>query len=178
MLTGEKVSLRAMDKRDYPALFRFRNDIELLVLGDDDPPIPGTFEAFESFMDEFTKKKGDEAMFIIEADEKTIGSVGLFHFDTTSKTCELGISIGDHDYLGKGYGSDAVRVITEYAFRYRNLHKVFLHVTANNERAYRSYLRCGFIEEGRLREQLWSDGAYRDVVAMGILRSEWEAARP
>jgi RimJ/RimL family protein N-acetyltransferase len=97
----------------------------------------------------------------------------LFHFNQTSRSCELGISIGDHDYLGKGYGSEAVELILDYAFKYRNFHRVYLQVTETNERAFKSYVKCGFVEEGRLREHLWTDGAYRDVICMSILRYEW-----
>ncbi|MEA2461667.1 MAG: hypothetical protein QOH90_1844 [Actinomycetota bacterium] len=174
MLTGDKVTLRPLDKRDYPALYRFRNDVVITILGDDEPPVPRTYEAFSSFMDELAKKD-DGVMFVIEADGKAIGSVGLFHFDRTSGTCELGIFIGEHDYLGKGYGTEAVRLSVEYAFRYHNLHKVYLQVTADNERAIASYKKCGFVEEGRLRQQLWSDGVYKDVIPMGILSSEISA---
>ncbi|MCA1709565.1 MAG: GNAT family N-acetyltransferase [Actinobacteria bacterium] len=171
MLIGDKVTLRPLDKKDYPDLYRFRNDLELTILGDDEPPVPRTYEAFTAFMDDLSKKD-DGVMFVIEADGKPIGSVGLFHFDRTSGTCELGISIGEHDYLGKGYGTETVRLTVEYAFRYRNFHKVYLHVTADNERAIGSYKRCGFVEEGRLRQHLWSDGTYKDVIPMGILSSE------
>lgn len=177
MLSGEKVTLRPIQKADYPTLYRYRNDLELEVLADDEPPRPSSFESYETFMQELDKKKDEGVGFTIEADGKVIGSVGLYGFDATSMVCELGISIGERDYLGKGYGADAVKVIVEYAFRYRNLHKVYLQVTANNERAHRSYLKCGFVEEGHLRRQLWSNGAYRDVIFMGILRTDWESSR-
>ena len=171
MLTGDKVTLRPLDKRDYPSLYRFRNDLLITILADDEPPMPRTYEAFTSHMDEL-EKKDEGVMFVIEADGKPIGSVALFHFDKTSGTCELGIAIGEHDYLGKGYGTETVRLSVEYAFRYRNLHKVYLHVTADNERAIASYKKCGFVEEGRLRQHMWSDGTYKDVIPMGILRTD------
>jgi RimJ/RimL family protein N-acetyltransferase len=57
----------------------------------------------------------------------------------------------------------------------RNFHKVFLTVQANNMRAIRSYEACGFAEEGRLRQHVWSNGQYFDLVYMGILREEWRA---
>ncbi|HEY7357566.1 MAG TPA: GNAT family protein, partial [Ktedonobacterales bacterium] len=72
---------------------------------------------------------------------------------------------------------EAVRLLLDYAFRLRNLHKVWLRVVSTNERAIRAYRACGFVEEGRLREQTWGDGRYVDDVYMGILRTEWEQAR-
>jgi hypothetical protein len=64
----------------------------------------------------------------------------------------------------------------EYAFRLRNVQKVWLTVNSDNERALRSYERCGFVEEGRLRKQVWNNGRYIDLVYMGVLREEWEAS--
>jgi RimJ/RimL family protein N-acetyltransferase len=48
-------------------------------------------------------------------------------------------------------------------------------VHASNERAVHAYRAAGFVEEGRMRQHVWSDGAYDDVVYMGVLREEWEA---
>ncbi len=65
----------------------------------------------------------------------------------------------------------------DYAFRLRNMRRVFLTVNDNNERAIRAYRACGFVEEGRLREHVWSNGAYIDLVYMGVLRAEWVGAK-
>jgi RimJ/RimL family protein N-acetyltransferase len=51
---------------------------------------------------------------------------------------------------------------------------VWLRVLGNNERAIRSYLACGFVEEGRLRSHVWSNGEYFDLVCMGVLKDEWQ----
>jgi RimJ/RimL family protein N-acetyltransferase len=47
-------------------------------------------------------------------------------------------------------------------------------VNGTNERAIRAYRACGFVEEGRLRQHVWSEGAYIDLIHMGILRKEWQ----
>jgi RimJ/RimL family protein N-acetyltransferase len=99
----------------------------------------------------------------------------LFHFDWTAQTSELGIGIGDAEYRGRGYGRDALHELLEYAFRLRNLRKVWLGVNADNDRAIRCYRVCGFVEEGRLRRHVWSGGRYADFLFMGLLRDEWEA---
>ena len=91
-----------------------------------------------------------------------------------ARTCELGITIGDKDYWGRGYGREAVGLLLDYGFRYHNLHRIFLSVNGNNERAIRAYRACGFEEEGRLRSHVWNDNGYVDLVYMGLLREEWE----
>jgi len=114
--------------------------------------------------------------FVIEGEGKGMGSCALFHPDTTGQTCELGIGIGDRDYWARGCGRESIRLLLEYAFRYLNYRKVWLRVHATNERAIRAYRACGFVEEGRQRAQVWSNGAYDDLVLMGILREEWPGA--
>jgi RimJ/RimL family protein N-acetyltransferase len=92
--------------------------------------------------------------------------------DQRSGTAELGIGIGDRDYWGRGYGREAVSLLVDYGFRMHNLRKIWLTAHGSNERAIRSYLAAGFVEEGRQREQTWSGGRYEDLVLMAIFRDE------
>jgi RimJ/RimL family protein N-acetyltransferase len=120
----------------------------------------------------------DGAQFAIEADGIFIGQCALFRFDETAATCELGITIGDKAYWGRGYGRESIRLLLDYAFRLRNFRKVWLRVQGNNERAMRAYRACGFVEEGRLRQHVFSSGQYHDQIYMGILREEWAEGKP
>jgi RimJ/RimL family protein N-acetyltransferase len=86
----------------------------------------------------------------------------------------VGIGLGEREHWGKGYGTDAMRVILKYAFSELNLYRVSLNVFDYNPRAKRSYEKVGFKEEGRCREFLLRDGKRYDLIFMGILRSEWE----
>lgn len=176
MLVGSKVTLRGITRDDLTDLWRFNNDLEVELAGGGDPPKPQAFERLVSEFNRDTSMGGrDPAHFAIEADGKLIGTCGLSNFNHTSKTCELGIGIGNKAYWGKGYGREAVSLLVEYAFRYRNFRRVWLWVHADNERAIRAYRACGFVEEGRLRQHMWSNGHYVDAVYMGILDSEWRA---
>jgi len=175
MLKGEKVILRAMRREDLPRLLQFNNDVEVELAGGGDPPMPQSLDRLEAEFNQQVSSGGrDGASFAIEADGQLIGSCGLFNFDSTAHTCELGIGIGDKVYWGKGYGREAINLLVEYAFHYRNFHKVWLRVLGNNARAIKAYQAVGFTEEGRLRQHVWINGTYDDLVHMGILRSEWD----
>jgi RimJ/RimL family protein N-acetyltransferase len=89
----------------------------------------------------------------------------------------VGIGIGEPDYRGKGYGTDAMRVILRFAFMELNLHRVSLDVFEYNPRAIRSYEKAGFVIEGRKRRVVNRDGRRWDDIYMGILREEWERQR-
>jgi RimJ/RimL family protein N-acetyltransferase len=177
MLRGERVLLRAMTRDDLKTYWGFRQDVEIVLLADDFPPRPRSFEEIEQVYEAHQRSGGDTVWFAIEADGKFIGQCLLHNFHHVAMSCELGITIGDRDYWSRGYGREVVGLLVDYAFALLNQHRVWLTTNAANERAIRSYLARGFREEGRLREHYWIDGAYDDAVYMGILRSDWESSR-
>ena len=85
----------------------------------------------------------------------------------------MGIFSGDKDYWNQGYGSDAMRLLLKYGFNSLNLNRIYLHVFDTNPRAIRAYEKVGFVHEGRLRQDIFLNGSYVDVLMMSVLRSEW-----
>lgn len=181
MLKGERVLLRGVRRDDLLRLWEFNNDPEVEIAGGGDPPIPQSLERLEAEFDENARKGGrDGTWFAIEADGRMIGQCGLFGFDQfkgVAHRCELGIAIGDKEYWGKGYGREAITLLVDYAFTHWNVQRVGLQVLATNERAIRAYQAVGFVQEGRLRRYMWSNGSYVDGVCMSILREEWQARK-
>jgi RimJ/RimL family protein N-acetyltransferase len=175
MLQGKLVRLRSITREDLLLLWQYNNDLEVELAGGGDPPTPQSLERLQAEFDQEAGKGGRNGpSFVIEADGKCIGQCALFNINPDAHTSELGITIGDKEYWGRGYGRESVQLLVNYAFRYRNLHKVWLQVHAANERARRAYAACGFREEGRLRAHVWSNGQYDDLIVMGLLRAEWQ----
>jgi RimJ/RimL family protein N-acetyltransferase len=171
MLKGKHVTLRAMEREDLPLLAAYNNDIEVELAGGGDPPLPQSLARLLAEYDQNAAKGGRNGPnFAIEADGKFIGQCGLFDFQHLSRTCELGITIGDKAYWGRGYGREAVTLLLDYAFRHHNIRRVILRVNGRNERAIKAYQGAGFVEEGRLKEHVWSNGRYDDLVLMGVFR--------
>lgn len=178
MLYGARTTLRAIEREDLARLLAFNNDVEIELAGGGDPPWPQSSARLAADLErQFSSggRDGDSGgvRFAIEADGQMIGVCGLHGFDATHRACELGITIGERAYWGKGYGREVVKLLLDYAFRLLNANRVYLRVHARNERAIRAYKACGFIEEGRLRQHVWSDGSYDDLIYMGVLRQEW-----
>jgi RimJ/RimL family protein N-acetyltransferase len=176
MLRGEKVILRAIKREDIQRRFEFENDVAFHTLHSEEPWEPRPLARIEAEFEERAHKDDREVIpFAIEADGQYIGHCLLYGFNHMARRCSLGIGIGNPAYQGRGYGRDALRVLLDYAFRLRNLRKVSLTVSGDNERAIRSYRACGFVEEGRLRQHDWTAGEYIDVICMSLLRDEWQA---
>lgn len=175
MLTNDMVTLRALKREDLELLYEFNNNIDVEIAGGGDPPTPQSLERLEVEFDTNIKNGGRDGMtFAIEASGRFIGHCSLFQFHPTNRTCALGITIGDQEYWGHGYGRNALDLLLDYAFRLQNTRRIHLNVNSTNERAIRAYQACGFVEEGRLRQHVWNNGQYIDLVQMGILRDEWQ----
>ncbi len=102
-----------------------------------------------------------------------IGNTGLHNISWIDRYGILGIMIGEKKFWGKGYGTEATKLMLDYAFNRLNLERVELSVYEFNERAIKCYLKAGFKEEGRLRRRRFKDGRYWDEIVMGILKEEW-----
>jgi diamine N-acetyltransferase len=175
MLKGERVILRAIEREDLKHLHELDRHIELVVLGDgawQPTPLAAIEKDFDKHLDE-----EDRSWFVIEADGKVIGSIGMHHRDQRSRVSAFGIGIYDPAYVGQGYGREAIDLFLDWAFRIQNYQRIWLTTWSINQRAIRCYQALGFVEEGRQRRQIYVDGQYVDAVMMGLLREEWEAQR-
>ena len=121
------------------------------------------------------KDSPDLYMFLIKTlqDERLIGTIALDGVQDHHGDAFVSIGIGERQYWNQGYGTDAMRVILNYAFNELSLDRVSLNVFAYNSRAIRAYEKAGFKHEGCQREVLHRDGRRWDILYMGILRSEW-----
>ncbi|MCD4708299.1 MAG: GNAT family N-acetyltransferase [Candidatus Sabulitectum sp.] len=172
MFTGEKVILRAIKREDIERMHKFNQDVECHILNGILPHVL-PFERAEKMYERYVEKDSEKERFAIEADGKYIGYCGLYLVYPGVR--RLGILIGDREYWGKGYGSDAVKLLLYYGFHYLGSRRIDLGTNAKNVRAIKCFKACGFVEEGRPRKVCWIDGDYTDLVNMGIMREEWEA---
>jgi RimJ/RimL family protein N-acetyltransferase len=109
------------------------------------------------------------------SDERLIGVTGLHKIDSRNRHAALGIVVGEKGAWGKGFGTEATRLLVRHAFDTLNLNRVWLHVYEYNTRAVRVYEKVGFRTEGRLRQDTFRDGRYWDTLVMGVLHEEWGA---
>ncbi|MBI5031127.1 MAG: GNAT family N-acetyltransferase [Chloroflexi bacterium] len=178
LLTGSLVQLCAVNSvSDAEPFSRWSRDSEFMRLSDASPAQMWTIKQTTEFIEkEFETESPTMFAFSIwtREDNRIVGEIDLSGINWASGESIVGISIGDRNDWGKGYGTDAMRVILRFAFDELNLHRVFLNTFEYNPRAIRSYEKCGFKHEGRQRRVLNRDGKRWDILYMGILREEWE----
>ena len=109
------------------------------------------------------------------ADDRLIGIIGLYTVFLPQREAFMGIQIGERADWGQGYGTDGLRVLLRYAFDELNLARISLSFLEGNDRAQRSYEKCGFRYEGRERQAWAYEGRRWDEIYMGLLCDEWRA---
>jgi RimJ/RimL family protein N-acetyltransferase len=175
---GELVRLSGDDPQTVAEAFsRWNRDSEYARLLDDEPPKLYSVKSFKAWLERKFDQDDEFRYFFtirtLEGDQ-LIGFIGLFGIQWNHGSAWVGIGLGERDYWGKGYGTDAMRLILRYAFRELNLYRLNLDVFAYNPRAIRSYEKAGFKIEGREPKSVLRDGQRYDMILMGILREEWE----
>jgi len=178
MLTGKLVRLREYRKEDLPKAQAFLNDSETRAYLNPGIAYPYTVADEEKWFEGISANH-DTYHFAIESLDtgKYIGGCGINAVNWKIRAAETGIFIGDKDYWGKGYGTDAMEVLIDFCFSEMNLNKIILMVHSFNERALRCYEKCGFSVEGVLRQEVYRHGRYYDSIAMGLLREEWDSRK-
>jgi len=178
LLTGSRVRLACQDAQETSLAFaRWQRDTQYVRLLSTDPAFPWSAEKIKSWMvEEQEKPLQDEFFFNIRTipDDLLIGFVGLHEFSWAHGDAWVAIGIGERQYWGKGYGTEAMRLALQFAFMELNLWRVSLGVYNNNTRAIRSYQKAGFQIEGLQRSAGRRAGQVWDICFMGILRREWE----
>jgi RimJ/RimL family protein N-acetyltransferase len=169
VIKGEKVILRDKRVEDAPDDYAWRVDEELSRL-DATRPLDMSYEEFLRYSrDELIYPNPRSRRFAIDTHKgKHIGNCMYYDIDTRQAEAELGIMIGDREYWGKGYGTDAVKAILDYIFTATPLERVYLHTLEWNQRARRSFAKAGFHEVRKVRR------SGMDFIYMEVWRSEWD----
>jgi len=177
MLKDNNVALRPVKRSDISYFLTWFNDQEVSqYIG---LYLPMTEMAEEKYIEELGATRArSSAQFVMEAIEgasvKSIGTCGLHEIDSKDRKAVFGMVIGEKDYWGKTYGTEAARLLINYGFRQLNLHRISSTALAFNERSIRLHKKVGFQEEGRLREAMFKNGQYHDLVQFGLLSQEWK----
>ena len=175
-LKGERVGLRPPQRESIDSYLAWMNDLDVLQYILRVRPM-GRAEEEEWFAN--LSKRPDDIVFEIALLDggKPVGSCGIHRINSSNRSAEVGIVIGDKSLWGKGYGREALGLLCGYGFDVLNLNRVGLSVYAYNARGVRCYERLGFRHEGRRRAARFWNGKYWDILEMGLLESEWRSAR-
>lgn len=179
ILVGDLVRLRAIRDDDLPTLAKWEMDAGRMATLSSRVAPPSEAAAKERIAKLCANEKSDLGFAIETLDDPPVlvGNISLWGAHPKDRCATIGVALG-REHIGRGYGTDAMRVFVDYGFREMGLHRIQLGVVPFNPAGIRAYEKVGFVVEGRHRQAVWHDGRWYDEVLMSILHHEWAAGRP
>lgn len=172
---GELVGLGPIRREYIPLYQRWMNDFETTRFLDYQPR-PMTLEQETAWFEGTASGNGEITFTIYELSTgRPIGNCGLHNLDLRNRRAELGILIGEPEARGKGYGTEAMRLLADFGFTALGLQSLMLWTYEYNIAGQRCYAKAGFREMGRRRASRWHAGRFWDEIAMDLLASEFES---
>ncbi len=176
LFEGELVRLAPRDpERDAEIESQWTHDPEYLRLTDWGPARPLAPVQIKRRQEADEREKNHYIFAIrIRADDALVGTAALRWVQWAHGVAFLQIGIGKPEDREHGYGTDALKLILNYAFNELNLFRLNANAFEYNERAIRLLERVGFVEEVRRRQAIHRNGRRWDSIIMGLLREDWE----
>lgn len=161
MLAGKQIRLRALEPHDLDLLYGWENDPAVWAVGD--TLMPFSRHTLQRFLDEqqFDFLQSRQQRLIIERSDNgvAVGALDLFELDMLHRRVGVGILIAAEADRRRGYATEAVELICDYARERLGLHQVWCNVAADNAASLALFAGCGFEPIGLKRDWLWrADG--------------------
>lgn len=171
-ILGKKVILRAVEPSDVELIIEMFNDseIENMVVG---WSFPLSKYAQEKWLENNYNDPNNHRFVIETAEDGAVGIATLTDIDWKNRKANHGMKIANIKNKGKGIGTDTVMAIMRYAFDELQLHRLDGGWFKENTASAGLYKKCGWKEEGIRKEYIYKRGAYRDLVEVGILSTEY-----
>jgi diamine N-acetyltransferase len=181
MIQGKRIRLRRNERNDISRFVVWLNDPDVRRYLSLNMPISMANE--EQWFDNMLKLPAAEQPFAIEIRKtspenetdawQVVGNCSFMDIDHIAHSAEVGLFIGDKSYWNKGYGTEVMHLLLHFGFRTLNLNRIFLRVDEANKGGVRAYEKAGFVHEGRLRQSVYRDGEYDNLLIMSVIHSEW-----
>jgi len=172
MIVGERIILRCIDKGDIYKIMHWRNDPEIKKNVFSHTFINSLQQErwFENYCQNNTEER---FMIVLKDQDEAIGVNGLSDIDYKNQSAILNTMIGERKYWNQGYAKEATVLIINYAFSELNLNRIVSYSYESNKAIQKKNSNLGFQVEGLLRQMVFSEGEFQNVVIMSLLRGDW-----
>lgn len=170
-LRGEHIFLRALEPEDLDFIYLIENDEEIWEMSSTQTPYSRFLikQYLENAHQDIYEAK-QLRLVICDMDETVLGLIDLFDFNPAHNRAGVGVLITDRDIRGKGYGREALGLISEYGKTHLHLHQLYANISADNLSSIKLFESQGFKEVGVKKEwNLDIDGVYKDELIYQLL---------
>lgn len=173
-IIGDKLYLRGLERPDLEGgYFDWLNDREVTKFLDSGV-FPNNVDKMEEYYRNIALSPNNIMLAIIDKEsDKHIGNIKVGPINWVTRVASLGIMIGDKEFWGKGCGTEAIRLVVDYAFTRLNLHKVTAGIAAIHQASIKAFQKAGFEIEGQAKSQFFLDGKYYESLYLGITKEDF-----
>ena len=171
MLENDQLLLRAPEPEDLALFYKWENDCKLWQFGSTIAPFSQYIlkEYIANAGGDFFAEKQLRLVVTNKQTRQAIGNVDLFDFDPFHRRAAVGVLI-DPDYQAKGYATQALAIIKEYAFDFLGINMLYAHVPIANVQSVKLFEKSGYEKAGLLKSWLRNGDKYEDVLLLQIFK--------
>jgi RimJ/RimL family protein N-acetyltransferase len=174
---GELVRLRASEPDDWETVWQWNRDAELNRGLDHIYPPQAQGTVKKQLEPSGGKPSPDAFGVMIETlNGVLVGHIGTHKCDPLAGTFSYGLAVLG-EYRQRGYASEAIRLILRYMFDERRYRKAWAEVYSFNDASIRLHEKLGFQQEGRMREMVFTNGEFHDLILLGLFASDFARQR-
>ncbi|RZT15523.1 GNAT family N-acetyltransferase [Fictibacillus sp. BK138] len=172
LLEGNKIYLRPLEQSDKESIYLALTNEEVRKMTGSKKVF--TREQINGYYDRISSDDSRVDLTICtQEDDEVVGDISILEINPLNRNAYIRVALNEPKYFGRGYGSEAMKLMVKFGFQTLNLHRIELNVYSFNERGIKTYEKLGFKKEGVQREALFYEGQYHDSIIMGILESEF-----
>jgi RimJ/RimL family protein N-acetyltransferase len=169
VIDGQKIYLRPVEAGDANQSYcRWMNDPEVTRYTESRFSTH-TVESIKCYIEKEMQSGSIFLAIVAKENDKHIGNIKIHRIDKQHKHGEMSLLIGDRDYWGMGVATEAIKLMTDYAFTGLGFHKLYASAYSVNPGSIKAFKKAGFKEEGIMKEQYFCEDGYVDAVLLGLI---------
>ena len=172
---GKKIYLRPVEISDITGEYQGWVNDRKITQFTETKYFPHNYETIKDFVERANKDRN--TLFLAIAEKKTgrhIGNIKFGPINWIHRVGDISLIVGAKDGWAKGYAREAIDLVTGYAFKTLNMHKVIVGIYEGDKTCLKIFEGLGYVRESIRRKEFFRDGKYRDIYWFGILDSEYK----
>ncbi|MFK7749706.1 MAG: GNAT family N-acetyltransferase [Kordia sp.] len=164
-LTGEKLYLRALEPEDLDFIYEIENDESIWEISATQTPYSRFLikQYLENAHQDIYEAK-QLRLVMVSNKKENVGLIDLFEYDPKNKRVGVGLLIAKREFRHKGYGSEALQLVCNYAFKHLHVHQLFANIGEDNEASIKLFESLGFQQIGIKKDWTFVNGEYKNEI--------------
>ena len=171
-LRGDKIYLREIRASDINVNYYIWMNDPIVTQFLESRFYPNSIESLQEYVKQISNNPCEILLGLFrKIDNKHVGNIKIGNINWIHRVGDMGILIGEKECWGKGYATEAIKIMVDYAFNVLNLHKIIAGCYSPNQGSIKAFQKSGFEIEGTQKKHFFYKGKYIDAILLGVLNT-------